>query len=114
MTSGLKDGWEGVLTEHLLHDTHTGLSLILFHQILVTKLRQRCQCAPLNAKGMEALRAVTRPRLRARETQRQNRLLNLSCFQAHHISMIAAPFTDVNKDHLLHLLPFTDGETEAM
>lgn len=28
--------------------------------------------------------------------------------------MVAAPFTEVNNDHLLHLLPFAEGEIEAL
>lgn len=54
---GLTGGQEGRLTMHLLGDTR-GLSPILSHQILLTKLPQRCHCAPLNVEEMEALRAI--------------------------------------------------------
>lgn len=84
------------MTKHLLHGTHAGLSLILSHQIFMTKLRQRCHRAPLNAKVTEAPRAVTQG-LCARKMQSQNLHLNLSYSQSHHMSMTVTSFMEINK-----------------
>lgn len=85
------DGWGWILT-NTYYTAHTqGSHLFVSRQILMAKLPQRCPCALLNAKGMEALRAVTQLRLCARKTQNQNLHPTLSPSQDH-ISMICSMY----------------------